>query len=759
MIRKVMRTLSLFTLIFSLGCGGSSSSAPSNDNASDNQSSPDSPAGEDGMGEAGMDEGGMAPEMAGAEMGMDDPGIAGEAVTDSGSSSSGEPGDPEMMSAEMNEPGAEGDIGGVDGFGGQPRKPPRPAKTTEWTPEQTIEAIAEGDAKVIEIINTFAEQKIGQASAVGQFTTWVAALTKAPQAGGATHGGEGGSGGEAFIETAGEMEGAGMDGFGGEGFGGQRGPSGKEKIARALLDGLALNGSKGANAAVEQVFQGKIDLGVPQDKSMEWAMVALMKNLSPANQSSQALLWKALTVPSASPPEVATDPKAPPKKKEKSLQERAKDLHLGFAVAAMNSLIGAEAPPANARQNNFGMMGSGEMEGFEASGGEMMEMPGGPGANGAPQGNNQPPAKPLQIPHVSLNQAEAEAAVSYLWGEQMVGLATSMLQKNPNSAEALVFAAAIPFPETRDAVESVFKENQTKSPRQWLQQQLFEKQLTDPAIHVFAKLAPREQRAGGSNRGAGGSGETGGAEGLTGAEGSAGPARPRPGRPAKKKEEPDPEAIARKEASYDWMEASEKSLLSLMDRMYEGALKPDAQTYVASDLPFSIHKGAEVTTSLRFTLPGESGALQSAESTIVNYVRIESSRMNQRTVQHYRSALRDEDVLTILGGNGMWMDGKVKPNKKSGTIRSLDILLSKSNARPTKSKPNQNGQAGNGSGSSDPGSAETGLAEENFDGGGGGAGGGAKFVVEILVVEIPDGEEPEEGEAPKVSALTNSAIE
>ncbi len=751
MIRKVMRTLSLFTLIFSLGCGGSSSPAPSSDNSSDNQSTPDSPTGEDGMGEGGMD-----PGMAGTEMGTEGPEMAGEAMTDPGGSSAGEPGDPEMMmSAEMNEPGAEGGVGGADGIGGQPRKPPRPAKTAEWTPEQTTEAIAEGDAKVIEIINTFAQQKIGQASAVGQFTTWIAALTKAPQAGGATNGGEGGSSGEAFIEASGEMEGAGMEGFGGEGFGGQRGPSGKENIARALLDGLALNGTKGANDAVEQVFQGKINLGVPQDQSTEWAMVALMKSLSPANQSSQALLWKALTVPSASLPEVATDPKAPPKKKEKSLQERAKDLHLGFAVAAMNSLIGVEAPPANARQNNFGMMGSGEMGGFEASGGEMMEMPGGPGANGSPQGNNQPPAKPLQIPHVSLDHAQAEAAVSYLWGEQMVGLATSMLQKNPNSAEALVFAAAIPLPETRDAVESVLKENQTKSPRQWLQQQLFQQQLTDPAIHVFVKSAPREQHPGGNNRGGGGSGETGGGEEFAGSGGAAGPARPRPGRPAKKKEDPDPEAIARQEASYDWMEASEQTLISLMDRMYEGALKPDAQTYVASDLPFSIHKGAEVTTSLRFALPGESGALQSAESTIVNYVRIESSQMNQRTVQHYRTALRDEDVLTILGGNGMWMDGKVKPNKKSGTIRSLDILLSKSNARPSKSMPKQNGQAGNGSGSSDPGSAETGLAEENFDGGGGGgAGGGAKFVVEILVVEIPDGEEPEEAEASKVSSVT-----
>ena len=126
-------------------------------------------------------------------------------------------------------------------------------------------------------------------------------------------------------------------------------------------------------------------------------------------------------------------------------------------------------------------------------------------------------------------------------------------------------------------------------------------------------------------------------------------------------------------------------------------------------------------------------------------MRIESETMNQKTVLHYRNSMRDKQVVTILGNNGMWLDGPVKPNRKNGTLRSVDILLSKGGARPSIDLRKQN-NAGGGNSSVMSG-AEVYASEGNY--GTNGASGGTP-VIEILTVEIPPAVVEEEAE--KVTA-------
>ena len=93
----------------------------------------------------------------------------------------------------------------------------------------------------------------------------------------------------------------------------------------------------------------------------------------------------------------------------------------------------------------------------------------------------------------------------------------------------------------------------------------------------------------------------------------------------------------------------------------------------------------------------------------------------------------------------MWLDGPVKPYRKNNTIRSVDVLLSKGNARPTfeerKGPPRQMSNE----------ETYAGEVEYGASGGYGGGPGGQNFVVEILTVEVPP--EVTEEEEEKVTAI------
>jgi hypothetical protein len=725
-----LRTLFIACLLCSLGCGGGSSDSDTSDAAASSEpaeSSDSSPA--SGM----MDEHGSSGDP--AAMAAPDPG----AMDEHGMSS-----DPAQMasldSGMMNEHGVAGGTASTDAAmmaeyenytndgsgemrpGGQvPRKPARPEKIEDWTPEHVADAIRETDVKVIPAIEAFANKTKAQARGVDQLKTWLTALSEKPEAKAGQNSGY--DSGESLSEET-VMENYNSEsGYGESSFGQSRGASKKEKITNALLEAFATNATKPAYETLASILSGQLTVGEDKNKAMEMAFVKLMKNVSDPNNPAEDQLLKAMT-------SLELDGAPPAKEKDEkpadSLQKSVKELHLGFAITAMNGLIGAKGQPSRGKQNNSSGYSSGEMSGYP--GGSSNGTP----ENGQPQNGSTPEAKPIQVAPIDLKPEEAPATLSYLWSDEMVAYAVSQLTKYPESTEAFVFASAIPVPAARDAVRKAINDHRLEPPQKWLHESVIASQLADPAIHLLIKEFPREARPGGN--------QGGGENGLT-------TSSQRPGQNRNKKDE-DPDALRRKEVSYGWMDASEQTLVSLMQRMYEGSLRPEAKPFDPSGIPFSLHKGAEVTASLQFILPDPkqpSSELSKAQQTIVNYVRIESETMNQKTVLHYRNSMRDKQVVTILGNNGMWLDGPVKPNRKNGTLRSVDILLSKGGARPSIDLRKQN-NAGGGNSSVMSG-AEVYASEGNY--GTNGASGGTP-VIEILTVEIPPAVVEEEAE--KVTA-------
>lgn len=706
--KKFVSGLLCLGLLFTFGCGGSE--APSTEGAADNSQ----PSTADSVEAEEMD---MAAEMATTESagsdssdGSDSSGSDSSGGNSSGGDSSGgetlADSDDESMLSAMTEEGS----GLSSGFPQTPRKPPRPDKLTDWTPEHVADAIIESDAKAVSAVEAFAVKTKGNAGAVEQLKAWVDVFSKKPGGAVGTTGGD-------FASSGSSEEGMVMEEDPAAAFGGGSGaPDFNRKMTESLLTALSTNGTREAYTTLASVVTGQVDFGGTQEKAIETAVVTLLTNVANPNNPSGDLLFKAIQ-------SVQLDGiNAPPEKGEPgnvSLDNRAKELHLGFAIAAMNGLMGVKLAPGKPNSNNgFGGFGSsglgGEEFGMEAMNLEPGGVPDGFGnENALPKPAHA--ALPVRVAPIALNRAEAEAVLTYFWSKEMLDYATAQLIAHPDSAEAFIFASAFPTAETRTAVQGALTAHQFRTPQAWLHASVLSGQLADPALHLLIKSLPREQR------------ETVGSPG--GGEGSGGGSRVN--RKSTKEKDADPEALARKEARYGWMDASEKSLVSLLERMYQGSMNLGSKPFEQSELTIPVHKGGDVTASLRFALPdpeSKISELSAAQMTRVNYVRIESNEMNSRTVQHYRNALRDKEVVTILNGNGMWLDGTIKPNRKDDTLRSVDILLSKSGARPSL-KPGRTGSPAFG-GSSE---GEFGLSDE----GNGGGGGGGSFVVEILVVEAP----------------------
>ncbi len=720
------------------GCGGSDNSNGTDGNANGESNGSD-PAGAANMAPAGGGaDNGPAPDM-GMMMGEmadpdanaeeDDPAMLGTAGIPEGYAGA-------EGAAPEGEPGLEMIPGASGTPGAGPQKPSRPQNVKEWTPEQIADAISEGDEKAIAAIDHFAKTAKKTAEEVAQWSTWLAALNKksSNQAGFAGEpGGEGYSPeGPAFGAAGPEM----IAGAGGGPMpsGGGSSPA-KVRIAQALLNRLMENGTPAAYLELQKVMSGELELGIPQPQILQWSIAALMKSAATPGSPARNLLLSALTQDTGQDSASAEAPA--------SLQTQAREWHLAFLIAAMNGLLGVETPSTvqgNALQGGMAGMASTENYG-QFNGAEMPNpdfggnpvpgnpIPGQPGAGGPSLQQGRPQARPLQIPHVSLSRQEAIAMLDYLWSPQIVDYAAKRLSQNPGSTDALLMAAALPFEPARSRVRAVLQSQKRKPPTRWLQENVFQDLLADPAIHVMIKSFEREQRPN-ANPG------SGGGEAYPNS-GAGTPQRRRPSRRGNR--ELDPDKLALQEAKYGWMDASEQSLVSLLERMYQGALSRNAVAVDADQLPLDLHPGAIVTVSHQFTLPGQGASpiLASTDPIVVKYVRIESPHLNERTVQHYRGEVRGEQVVSILGGNGMWLDAPVKMMKSKGQQQSVDVLLSRNNARPTKQRggnaPN-NGFA-----------PEGGFSPENAGLAGGSGGGGGNFVVEILVVEVPESSTPVEG--------------
>ena len=510
------------------------------------------PGGDMGM---GMDMGDMPDEDAdlGMEMEMEMEGL--------------DPDDPESLYGESY-PGGEG----FPGAEGGPKKPPRPEKVAEWTTEQIADAISESDEKAIAAIDHYAKSVKGASEEVPQWSTWIAALSKSGGSGSYDlSGGDPAEFGEMEMEYG---DGSGMSGGG---------SSVKGQIAQVLIKYLMANGTDAALAEVQKILSGETKVGVSQQMAISWVVVELMKAASKGNGVAESLLLTALERDQTVADSAPTD--GQPGQSAVTFEDQAKDLHIGFLIAAMNNVIGIQKKTQ--QRSNGGYDEFGDMADYPDGGDFGFTGEGIPGGN-----DNEPPADPVQIPEVELTQADTAIVLGYLWNPKIVNFAASQLAQNPDSTEALIMAAALPMEPARAEVRKVIEAQKKTSPKKWLQQKVFEDQLGDPSIHLLIKSFDREQRPAGSG------GDIG--EGYAGPESAPQPRNRSRSRTGK---EPDPAKIAAQEARYGWMDAAEMSLESLLERMYQGSLSADATPVDEDDLPFNLHKGAEITTSLKFALP------------------------------------------------------------------------------------------------------------------------------------------------------------
>jgi hypothetical protein len=165
-----------------------------------------------------------------------------------------------------------------------------------------------------------------------------------------------------------------------------------------------------------------------------------------------------------------------------------------------------------------------------------------------------------------------------------------------------------------------------------------------------------------------------------------------------------------------------------MDRMLEAAQGNHLPESNLDEIGIKLHRNASVTVDSRLELalgePSADSELDTRDKTTVNYIRIESSELGQRDANHYKTVLRKEQQFMILNNNGMWLSAPVDKDRKTGELVSVDVLLSKNNARPTVGGNNQRG----------PSNDIANLAP------GTGGGGNQTFVIEILVVRVPNPE-------------------
>ncbi len=742
-------------VLFVAGCGDDSSSTPST-SSTDTSTTSTAPT---------------APAM--SSMPMNTAPAADTTTTPAYSAPSTPTGDYSADNTTGYDPTTTGPYGAPGAVPGQPAKPKRPADANNWTLDDIASGIVDGDAATAKAIRRYAEDMEGKNQAVPQISAWLMALNetfKKPAAGQPDTGYPGYPSPDGYTPandtttdtTVTPEASLGRDRFtpyaaspsrfvnilgpaliswqdpttdytsppsydttnpysqyGQYGQNQQGSPGGgRDAIGRELVEALVANRTLEGYAAVRELLKGQLLPNISDDKLVAWIITGLMKHIDGPYSPAAKILRQTLLEPEVFRQQ-QQNARAADRYNAEELARQSLLLHVAFSRATVDGFLGIPEGKKTAAAAAPNSTYPGAYPGADATTPYPGAAPGytTPGAPGQPQ-NPQPaqPAVPelptVKIPNASLSPAEGLGATHYFWNPEMERYTLEQLQRVARfgqSPETFLMAGTIPSIEVRKSFRELLTNNWEQDPSWLVKQEVFKTHWRDPGLLVLLKTLPREQRPAAQN---------------TGTDGSTAPGDPNAQRPARSRDRDTP---AQKNAKYAWFDASEQYLLATMDRLAAAGQGERPTPYSADELGFRLHKGAEVTTSYRveFPPPGDDSALFShLEPTVVNYVRIESSQMDQQTAKHYETAVKGEEKRMILGNNGIWLDGTVRRDRIKGLLLSTDVLLSQSGARGLLTP----GQAAAQPSTTTP-YATTGQP---------GQAQGGVFVVEILTIVIPD---------------------
>lgn len=632
-----------------------------------------------------------------------------------------------------------------------PPRPPRPDDPAIWSSQQITSAIEERDLKVKDALIAYTESHRGEDQAAQEIVAWMEILKlppvepPKPQANNNGYGSSGYPGGSegyptgegAYPEGSSDpaaYEGAMMEEemYSGAGDYGQPNPNGKksqkadDEIAEVLIDSLMGIQSLTSFQAARNLLEGEITISLDPERTARQIMTGLLQNIQSAYGPGAKIMRQTILDP-------ALIRSGDGDFDSRRLQNISMEEHWKNAVAVMDGMMGVDSskagpPKPQPGQENYGYSDPS----MEMSSGE------GIGPDGQPmrkEDGNRPPArnpipKNLRLPNYT--QEQATAAKNYLWAPEMIDQITQRLTVSDTlmrEPDLVMLAGQLPATASRHALQQYLEKNWkasddwTRNPIDLVRHDAFKKFLRDPGLLVTVKSLPHEQiNATGAGGGDYGSGEE---------TGNAGASRPTD------------EDASERHSKGEWFKATEHLMIGLMDRMQLAASQNSLPVSDEKELDVRLHRKAELTMSSRLELVlGHQSAdpkKPMPDKTTVNYARIELNSLTpqegEAIVKHYRSALRNENVFTILNNNGMWMESSGR-DRVSDELYSQDVLLSKSNSR--KAIVPAGGERANSFESSTPSSEQYANPGGYENGEGGGQGG---FVIEILTVRIPDPEE------------------
>ncbi|MDC0273793.1 hypothetical protein OAL44_02195 [Planctomycetaceae bacterium] len=632
-----------------------------------------------------------------------------------------------------------------------PPRPPRPEDPTVWSSQEITSAVEERDLKVKDALKSYTESHRGEDQAAEEIVAWMEILKLPPveppkpqTKNGAGSNGYPGESAEGSAEGYPPGEGAYPEGsidpgayeppmmeeemYANPGANGQpnsnsnKSKKSDDEIAESLIDSLMGIQSLTSFQAARNLLEGKLTLSIEPEKTARQIMTALLQNIQGASDPGAKILRQTILEPELiRSGEGDFD--------SRRLQNISMEEHWKNAISVMDGMMGVDTSKAGPPKPQPGQGDYGYPTGSpEMSGGEI-------GPDGQPMKKdegNQPPARnplPQNIRLPNYTQEQATAAQNYLWAPEMIDQIAQRLTISDTlmrEPDLVMLAGQLPATASRHAFQQFLEKNWkvsddwTRNPVDLVKHDAFKKFMRDPGLLISLKSLPHEQ----ANTAGANDGDYGGGEGGAGETGGR---REAAGDPRER------------HSKGEWFKATEHMMLGLMDRMQIAASTGSLPASDEKQLDVRLHRKAEITigSHLELVLGHQSADPKKPQpdKTTVNYVRIELNSLTaaegEAIVKHYRSALRNENVFTVLNKNGMWMESS-GTNRGSDELYSQDVLLTRNNSRKSIEEPGR--QPANSfessaptDGFSDPGS---------YDGGGGGGG----FVVEILTVRIPDPE-------------------
>ena len=495
----------------------------------------------------------------------------------------------------------------------------------------------------------------------------------------------------------------GQGGFPGQGNrrGNEPPPSGVEPtmVVEAVVKSLMVNNSKGAWEVIERILSGAHETGLEASDSNNIVLRQLLANYGGKDHPSHSLLMKALTNPSSLRSDGAAE-----------LEEQATTMVTNMAVSAFDSMLGTlelassdvggnSQQPANqggrqgrgqgGRPNLTGGGGGGQGligAGGGASAGPPGEGEGGYGAppglggsGGAFAGNRQPVKPAMDIDIQSMSEEELQSAIAFLWSPAFTKQIADRVRTATPGENLGLFALSGALPSTivRRAQYESLQAHWKDGAEGLISGGLFDSLVRDPGLLVVLKGMPRA--------------------------------------------EPSRRSFSAGKADADskqsWLKASGRMVNMLKGRLSELASE-SGQTRIEGNTPVRLHSGATAEAVFQLEWPKQARDIVDTATpspTRLHYIRAVESGMTQsgiaKMAEYYR--VRSRGKKREIPG-GVWFDGS-RGTPNGGKV-SVDVVITKGSG----------GGAGPGAGSS-------------FGApGGGGAGGGSSYVIEIIMVEIPD---------------------